>query len=133
MEYTYKNYITLEEFKEMSGYDLTKRLEIGDLNSSDVAADNFMQDCFNEVVNSLIKPQRGNTWTNNFLSDLINYAATDTTVADMLVGFKYALKEHIVYRFELGDPIANADKETPRFSVHTIEYLMNYHIVFRGV
>lgn len=133
MEYTFQNYLTLDEFKEMSGYDLTLRLEIGDFGSREVAAQQFMQDCFNELVNSLIKPQRGTTWTNNFLSDLINYAATDTTVADMLEGFKYALKEHIVYRFENGDPIANADKELPRFSLHTIEYLINYHIVFRGV
>lgn len=132
MDYTYTNYLTLDEFKEQTGYDLTKRLELGDFNDSNKAANVFMQDNFNEIV-KLISMQRGKTWTNNFLSDMINYAATDTTVADMKEAFVEAFKTHCVYRFEVGDPVASADKETPRFSATTIEYLINYHILFRGV
>jgi len=134
MEYTFQNYLTKEEFHEKSGYDLTKRLEIGDLTDSTKAANNFMQDCFDELVNEVIKPNRGIYWTKNFLVDVLSdEAESNEILAEMKKGFIKAFYEHTLYRFEIGDPVACANKDLPRFSEHVIDTLATNRIIFRGV
>lgn len=131
-EFTYKNYITLDDIKDEAGYDLTKRLELGDFNSMQEAADNFMQDQFEEVVN-LISSKMGRIWCKNFLQDILTDAEIEPIVEEMALAFKDALKEHIVYRFEVGDPVAVGDSNTPRYSERMIETLVRNRIIPRGV
>jgi len=131
MQHDYKNYLTLDEFRERSGYDLLKRLEQGDFNNEEEAADRFMQDNFNELK-SLIASKMGAQWTNNFLQDILTDANTNERVAELKEGFIEALVQHNIYRFEVGDPIACADSNLPRYSEHTIEALVNNRIIFRG-
>lgn len=131
-EFTYKNYITLDDIKDEAGYDLTKRLELGDFNSMQEAADNFMQDQFEEVVN-LISSKMGRIWCKNFLQDILTDAEIEPIVEEMALAFKDALKEHIVYRFEVGDPVAVGDSNTPRYSERMIDILVRNRIIPRGV
>ena len=130
--FTYKDYITLDDIKNETGYDLTKRLEQGDFNSMQEVADNFMQDQFEEVT-SLISSKMGTIWTKNFLQDILTDAETEPIVEEMAMAFKNALKEHIVYRFEVGDPVAVGDSNTPRYSERMIEILVRNRILPRGV
>lgn len=131
-EFTYKNYITLDDIKKESGYNLIERLELGDFNSKEEAADNFMQDQFDEVCN-LVASKMGIYWTKNFLSDILTDAETNEIVGQMAYGFRDALKEHIVYRFEVGDPVAIGDSNTPRYSERMIDALVRNRILPRGV
>lgn len=132
MEFTYKSYITLDEFKNETGYDLTKRLQQGDFSNMQQAADVFMQDNFDELKR-LIASKMGTYWTDNFYSDILTDAATDTTINAMANGLRQALKEHLIYRFEIGDAVACANKDLPRYSDRMIETLTLYRILPRGV
>ena len=130
--FTYKQYITLEDIKNEAGYDLTKRLEQGDFSSKQEAADNYMQDQFEEVT-GLISSKMGKIWTKNFLQDILTDADTEPVIEEMRDAFKNALKEHIVYRFEVGDPVAVGDSNTPRYSERMIDILVRNRIIPRGV
>lgn len=130
--FTYKQYITLEDIKEEAGYDLTKRLEQGDFTSKQEAADNYMQDQFEEVT-GLISSKMGKIWTKNFLQDILTDADIEPVIEEMRDAFKNALKEHIVYRFEVGDPVAVGDSNTPRYSERMIDILVRNRIIPRGV
>lgn len=132
MEFTYKSYLTLDEFREETGYDLTKRVTQGDFNSREDAADVFMQDQFDELK-GLIASKMGKTWTDNFLSDILTDADSNTIIAAMAEGFRTAYKEHVLYRFEIGDPIACANKELPRYSERMLDVLTRNRIIFRGI
>lgn len=132
MENTYSQYLTLQEFKEQTGYDLTKRAEQGDFNSREEAASNFMQTCFDELVDEVIKPNKGPYWTKNFLIDVKSTDTSNPILEEMKLGFKKALKEHILYRWEVGDPVACADSNLPRYSEHCINILINSRILQRG-
>lgn len=134
-DFTYKNYITLDEFKALTGYDLTKRVEQGDYETKEEAANNFMQDCFEELKDEVIAQVMGTIWTKNFLQDILNDADVNSipVLANMKQAFKKALKEHIVYRFEIGDAVACADKETPLYSEHCINLLAQARIICRGL
>ena len=130
--FTYKQYITLEDIKNEAGYDLAKRLEQGDFSSKQEAADNYMQDQFEEVT-GLISSKMGKIWTKNFLQDILTDADTEPVIEEMRDAFKNALKEHIVYRFEVGDPVAVGDSNTPRYSERMIDILVRNRIIPRGV
>lgn len=130
--FTYKQYITLDDIKNEAGYDLTKRLEQGDFASKQEAADNYMQDQFEEVT-GLISSKMGKIWTKNFLQDILTDADIEPVIEEMRDAFKNALKEHIVYRFEVGDPVAVGDSNTPRYSERMIDILVRNRIIPRGV
>jgi len=132
MEYTYKNYMTLQEFKEETGYDVGSRAEQGDLNTKEEAANNFMQDSFNELK-TLIASKRGPYWTNNFLQDILTDANTNPVIKVMAEGFREAFKQLALYRWEAGDPDAVGDSNLPRYSEKTIEALTIARIIPRGV
>ena len=135
-EYTFQNFLSLNEFREKSGYDLTKsgRLELGDFSNQEEAAKCFMQDCYDELVNEIIKPNRGIYWTKNFIIDMqSSEAESNEILADMKRGFIEALKQHIIYRFEVGDPVACANKDVPKYSEHMLNALANSRIIVRGV
>lgn len=132
MEYTYKNYMTLQVFKQETGYDLTQRVEQGDLNSKEEAADNFMQDSFNELKR-LVASKKGIYWTNNFLSDILTDADSNPVIMQMKLGFIEAFKELVIYRFEAGDPDAIGDSNLPRYSEKFIEALTIARIIPRGI
>ena len=133
MEYTFEQYLTLDDFKEQTGYDLTKRVEQGDFETLEEAAKNFMQTCFDELVDEVIKPQNGDIWTNNFLQDILTDADDNYIIGTMKKGFIKAFKEHCLYRFEVGDPVAVGSSNLPRYSEHTIQLLCNARIIQRSL
>jgi transcriptional regulator with XRE-family HTH domain len=99
----------------------------------------------NELINSALEVRKDNNINegdNMYISELIDfiykspvaYNAISTIKSCLLKeGFIEALVQHNIYRFEVGDPIACADSNLPRFSEHTIEALVNNRIIFRGV
>jgi uncharacterized protein YdbL (DUF1318 family) len=131
-EFTYNNYLTLDDVKKETGYDIAARAEQGDFNSKEEAAKNFMQDTFEELKR-IIASKMGIYWTNNFLSDILTDAETNEVIGQMAYGFREAYKELVVYRFEVGDPDAIGDSNTPRYSEKFIEILTLYRIVPRGI
>jgi hypothetical protein len=132
MEYTYTNYMTLQEFKDETGYDVTSRAEEGDLATKEEAANNFMQDSFNELK-TLISSKRGPYWTNNFLQDILTDADNNQVIKMMAEGFREAFKQLALYRWETGDPDALGDSNLPRYNEKTIEALTIARIIPRGI
>lgn len=132
MEYTYTNYMTLQEFKEETGYDVGSRAEQGDLNTKVEAANNFMQDSFNELK-TLISSKKGIYWTKNFLQDILTDADENPVIKMMAEGFREAFKQLALYRWEAGDPDAVGDSNLPRYNEKTIEALTIARIIPRGI
>lgn len=132
MEYTYANYMTLQEFKEETGYDVGSRAEQGDLNTKVEAANNFMQDSFNELK-TLISSKKGIYWTKNFLQDILTDADENPVIKMMAEGFREAFKQLALYRWEAGDPDAVGDSNLPRYNEKTIEALTIARIIPRGI
>lgn len=119
---SYKNYVDKEELIPR-GYDLMADGVLDDTHftSRDEAADDFMQNCFNQVT-GLITKYRGRTWTNAFLTDMQQNDLTGRA-KEFQVAFHDAILEQCIYTYDCGDASASAYKGESQYAPKAVELL----------
>lgn len=125
--------ITIEDIKSR-GYDLTAdgRLEQGDFETIEKAAEQFIEECCNSVW-SIIEKHRGFIWTIKFKEDMCCDIDKDTNEYAYLLqqALKSALIEQVIFIYENGDYNASGiiDESRKKASPKVITKLYNYGIL----
>ena len=119
---SYKFYVKKEELIP-KGYDLMADGVLDDthFNSREEAADDFMQNGFNQVTR-LIAKYRGREWTNAFLQDMQQNDLSGKA-KEYQEAFHDAILEQCIFTYDCGDASASAYKGESQYAPKAVELL----------